>query len=83
MEIYETESEIAKRKSWLLSLVVIVLVGLGVLVVLQVIALADRSRRYAFQWAVSLLELSIGSSGGFFWPRDLDARNGDPVNGDD
>ncbi|WP_339867888.1 CPBP family intramembrane glutamic endopeptidase [uncultured Algoriphagus sp.] len=40
MEIYETESEIAKRKSWLLSLVVIVLVGLGVLVVLQVIALA-------------------------------------------
>jgi len=40
MEIYETESEIGKRKSWLLSLVVIVLVSLGVLVVLQVIALA-------------------------------------------
>ncbi len=40
MEIYETESEIAQRKSWLLSLIVIVLVGLGVLVVLQVIALA-------------------------------------------
>lgn len=40
MEIYETESEIAKRKSWLLSLIVIVLVGLGVLVVLQVVALA-------------------------------------------
>jgi membrane protease YdiL (CAAX protease family) len=40
MEIYETESEIAKRKSWLLSLIVIVLVALGVLVVLQVVALA-------------------------------------------
>ncbi|PZX54736.1 hypothetical protein LV84_02890 [Algoriphagus ratkowskyi] len=40
MEIYETESEIGKRKSWLLSLIVIVLVGIGVLVVLQVAALA-------------------------------------------
>ncbi|PZX53275.1 CPBP family intramembrane glutamic endopeptidase [Algoriphagus chordae] len=40
MEIYETDSEIAKRKSWLLSLIVIVLVGLGVLIVLQVVALA-------------------------------------------
>lgn len=40
MEIYETDSEIGKRKSWLLSLIVIVLVGLGILVVLQVIALA-------------------------------------------
>ncbi len=40
MEIYETNSEIAKRKSWLLSLVVIVLVTFGVLVVLQAIALA-------------------------------------------
>ena len=40
MEIYETESEIAKRKSWLLSLVVTVLVSIGVLIVLQVIALA-------------------------------------------
>ena len=40
MEIYETESEIGKRKSWLLSLIVIVLVGIGVLIVLQVVALA-------------------------------------------
>lgn len=40
MEIYETESEIGKRKSWLLSLIVIVLVGIGVLIVLQVLALA-------------------------------------------
>lgn len=40
MEIYETQSEIAKRKSWLLSLVVIVLVTLGVLVALQGAALA-------------------------------------------
>ncbi|WBL42208.1 CPBP family intramembrane metalloprotease [Algoriphagus halophytocola] len=39
MEIYETESEIAKRKSWLLSLVVTVLVSIGVLIVLQVIAI--------------------------------------------
>lgn len=40
MEIYETESEIAKRKSWLLSLVVTVLVTFGVLLVLQGIAVA-------------------------------------------
>ena len=40
MEIYETQSEIAKRKSWLLSLVVIVLVAFGVLILLQVLALA-------------------------------------------
>lgn len=40
MEIYETESEIAKRKNWLLSLVVTVLVSIGVLIVLQVIAMA-------------------------------------------
>lgn len=38
MEIYETESEIAQRKNWLLSLIVIVLVALGVLIVLQVMA---------------------------------------------
>ncbi len=40
MEIYETQSEIAKRKNWLLSLIVIVLVTFGVLVLLQGIALA-------------------------------------------
>ncbi|MEB2776666.1 CPBP family intramembrane glutamic endopeptidase [Algoriphagus sp. D3-2-R+10] len=40
MEIYETETEIAKRKSWLLSLVVTVLVSIGVLIILQVAALA-------------------------------------------
>lgn len=40
MEIYETQSEIAKRKNWLLSLVVIVLVTLGTLFLLQGIALA-------------------------------------------
>src|SRR5690606_14133673 len=40
MEIYETDTEIAKRKNWLLSLIVIVLVGLGILVVLQVSAVA-------------------------------------------
>ena len=40
MEIYETNSEIGKRKSWLLSLVVIVLVSIGVLIILQVVALA-------------------------------------------
>jgi len=40
MEIYETQSEIAKRKSWLLSLVVIVLVAIGILIILQVVALA-------------------------------------------
>ncbi|WP_297337483.1 CPBP family intramembrane glutamic endopeptidase [Algoriphagus sp.] len=40
MEIYETQSEIAKRKNWLLSLVVTVLVAFGVLILLQGIALA-------------------------------------------
>lgn len=40
MEIYETHSEIAERKSWLLSLVVTVLVAFGVLILLQGIALA-------------------------------------------
>ena len=39
MEIYETNTEIAKRKNWLLSLIVIVLVSLGFLVVLQFVAL--------------------------------------------
>ncbi|MFC3416010.1 CPBP family intramembrane glutamic endopeptidase [Algoriphagus hitonicola] len=40
MEIYETQSEIAKRKNWLLSLVVTVLITFGVLILLQGIALA-------------------------------------------
>jgi membrane protease YdiL (CAAX protease family) len=40
MEIYETDSEIAKRKSWLLSLIVIVLVTFGVLILMQGFALA-------------------------------------------
>jgi len=40
MEIYETQSEIGKRSNWLLSLVVIVLVGFGTLVLLQGVALA-------------------------------------------
>ncbi|WP_296699332.1 CPBP family intramembrane glutamic endopeptidase [Algoriphagus sp.] len=40
MEIYETHSEIAERKSWLLSLIVIVLVTFGVLVLLQGVAFA-------------------------------------------
>jgi len=39
MEIYETTREIAQRKNWLLSLVVIVLITFGVLIVLQGIAL--------------------------------------------
>jgi uncharacterized protein len=40
MEIYETQSEIAKRKNWLLSLIVIVLVTFGTLILLQGVALA-------------------------------------------
>lgn len=40
MEIYEAQSEIAKRKNWLLSLIVIVLVTFGTLILLQGIALA-------------------------------------------
>ncbi|MDF2156859.1 CPBP family intramembrane glutamic endopeptidase [Algoriphagus sp. CAU 1675] len=39
MEIYETHKEIAKRKNWLLSLVVIVLVAFGILILLQGLAL--------------------------------------------
>jgi membrane protease YdiL (CAAX protease family) len=40
MEIYETQAEIASRKNWLLSLVVITLVAFGALVLLQGISLA-------------------------------------------
>ncbi|GAB2492026.1 CPBP family intramembrane glutamic endopeptidase [Algoriphagus taiwanensis] len=40
MEIYETQAEIAKRKNWLLSLVVIVLVTFGTLILLQAVSLA-------------------------------------------
>ncbi|MEN2281842.1 CPBP family intramembrane glutamic endopeptidase [Algoriphagus sp. SE2] len=40
MEIYETHSEIAERKNWLLSLIVTVLVAFGVLLLLQGVALA-------------------------------------------
>ena len=40
MEIYETQAEIATRKNWLLSLVVITLVAFGTLVLLQGIAIA-------------------------------------------
>lgn len=40
MEIYETQSEIGKRKSWLLSSVVVLLVSIGVLLLLQGIAVA-------------------------------------------
>ncbi|GAA0879333.1 hypothetical protein GCM10009119_23010 [Algoriphagus jejuensis] len=40
MEIYEAQTEIAQRRSWLLSLIVIVLVTFGVLILLQGFALA-------------------------------------------
>jgi len=40
MEIYETQAEIASRKNWLLSLVVITLVTFGTLVLLQGLSLA-------------------------------------------
>lgn len=39
MEIYETHSEIGQRRSWLLSLTVIVLITFGILVLLQGLAL--------------------------------------------
>jgi len=41
MEIYETQAEIASRKNWLLSLVVITLVAFGTLVLLQGIAVSS------------------------------------------
>ena len=40
MEIYDTRAEIASRKNWFLSLVVITLVTFGTLVVLQGVAMA-------------------------------------------
>ncbi len=61
MEIYETQSEIAKRKSWLLSLVVIVLVAFGVLILLQVLALALTP----FLFGVSIDEIMGLMSGDF------------------
>lgn len=65
MEIYETHSEIAKRKSWLLSLVVIVLVSFGVLIVLQVIALAAAP----FLFNISIEEI-MGLMTGDFSPEN-------------
>lgn len=40
MEIYETQSEIGKRKSWLLSLIVVLLVTVGVMFLMQGISIA-------------------------------------------
>lgn len=63
MEIYETESEIAKKKNWLLSLVVTVLVSFGVLIVLQGGALAVAP--YLFN--ITLTEI-VGLMTGDFLP---------------
>lgn len=64
MEIYETQTEIAKRKSWLLSLVVIVLVAFGILVILQVLALAATP----FLFGVSIEDIMGLMSGDFSSP---------------
>jgi len=61
MEIYETESEIAKKKNWLLSLVVTVLVSFGVLIVFQGGALA--AAPYLFN--ITLTEIVELMSGDF------------------
>jgi membrane protease YdiL (CAAX protease family) len=53
MEIYETKTEIGKRGSWLLSLIVIVLVTIGVLILMQGIAVA----LIPFLFKISLDEL--------------------------
>lgn len=63
MEIYETESEIAKKKNWLLSLVVTVLVSFGVLIALQGGAMA--AAPYLFN--ITLTEI-VGLTTGDFSP---------------
>ncbi|TFV96141.1 CPBP family intramembrane metalloprotease [Algoriphagus kandeliae] len=64
MEIYETQREIAQRKSWLLSLVVIVLVSFGVLIVLQGIALG----LVPFLFGIGLEDIVALLSGDFSVP---------------
>ena len=64
MEIYETQSEIAKRKSWLLSSVVVLLVSLGVLIFLQGIAVA----LLPFLFGLSLEDLASLLAGNYDIP---------------
>lgn len=64
MEIYETQAEIAARKNWLLSLVVITLVAFGTLVVLQGISLAI----IPFLFQVSMEDMMSLASGNYDIP---------------
>jgi uncharacterized protein len=64
MEIYETRAEIAQRRSWLLSLVVIVLVTFGVLILLQALALAF----IPFLFKISIEDLLSLMSGNYEVP---------------
>ena len=60
MEIYETQAEIASRKNWLLSLIVIILVTFGTLVLLQSIAMALTPFLFQVSWN-DLISLSSGN----------------------
>jgi membrane protease YdiL (CAAX protease family) len=60
MEIYETQAEIASRKNWLLSLIVIILVTFGTLVLLQSIAMALTPFLFQVSWS-DLISLSSGN----------------------
>ncbi len=66
MEIYETQAEIASRKNWLLSLVVITLVAFGALVLLQGISLA----LVPFLFQVSMEDLMSLVAGNYDIPMD-------------
>ncbi len=64
MEIYETQAEIASRKNWLLSLVVITLVAFGTLVLLQGLSLAA----VPFLFQVSMEDMMSLVSGNYDIP---------------
>ena len=65
MEIYETQAEIATRKNWLLSLVVITLVAFGTLVLLQGISIA----LVPFLFQVSMEDLMSLVAGNYDIPK--------------
>jgi hypothetical protein len=64
MEIYETQSEIAKRKNWPLSLIVVVLVATGILLILQSLAFAVTP----YLFGVSIQDIVGLMSGDFSTP---------------
>jgi hypothetical protein len=72
MEIYDTDTEIASRKNWLLSLIVIVLVTFGVLILMQgfALALVPTLFKISIDELLSLMT-DLGLVSDFGWRRGL------------